>query len=81
GEVEPQRQPGERARLTALGALVETATCRRRILLRHFGEEPAEACGNCDNCLSPPAAIDATVTAQKFLSAVFRTGMMFGTGY
>ncbi|MBQ1497939.1 MAG: DNA helicase RecQ [Sphingomonas sp.] len=81
GEVEPQRQPGERARLTALGALVETATCRRRILLRHFGEEPAEQCGNCDNCLSPPAAIDATVTAQKFLSAVFRTGMLFGTGY
>ncbi|MDG2533556.1 DNA helicase RecQ [Sphingomonas sp. HITSZ_GF] len=81
GEVEPQRQAGERARLTALGALVETATCRRRILLRHFGEEPAESCGNCDNCLSPPAAIDATVTAQKFLSAVFRTGMMFGVGY
>ena len=81
GEVEPQRQPGERARLTALGALVETATCRRRILLRHFGEEPAEQCGNCDNCLSPPAAIDATVTAQKFHSAVFRTGMLFGTGY
>ena len=40
GEVEPQRQPGERARLTALGALVETATCRRRILLRHFVERP-----------------------------------------
>jgi ATP-dependent DNA helicase RecQ len=81
GEVEPSRQPGERARLTALGALVETATCRRRILLKHFGEEPAETCGNCDNCLNPPAAIDATVTAQKFLSAVFRTGMMFGVGY
>jgi len=81
-EVEPSRQPGERTRLTALGALVETATCRRRILLRHFGENDApERCGNCDNCLSPPAAIDATVTAQKFLSAVFRTGMMFGTGY
>jgi ATP-dependent DNA helicase RecQ len=81
-EVEPARQPGERTRLTALGALVETATCRRRILLRHFGESDApENCGNCDNCLAPPAAIDATVTAQKFLSAVFRTGMMFGTGY
>jgi len=82
GEVEPARQPGERTRLTALGALVETATCRRRILLKHFGENNApESCGNCDNCLSPPAAIDATVTAQKFLSAVFRTGMMFGVGY
>jgi ATP-dependent DNA helicase RecQ len=81
GEVEPARQPGERARLSALGALVETAGCRRRILLRHFGENPAENCGNCDNCRNPPAAIDATVTAQKFLSAVFRTGMMFGMGY
>lgn len=81
GEVEPGRQAGERTRLTALGALVETAGCRRRILLRHFGEDAPESCGNCDNCLAPPAAIDATVTAQKFLSAVFRTGMMFGMGY
>jgi ATP-dependent DNA helicase RecQ len=80
-EVEPHRQAGERTRLTALGALVETATCRRRILLRHFGEDAPETCGNCDNCLVPPSAIDATVTAQKFLSAVFRTGMSFGVGY
>jgi len=81
GEVEPARQPGERTRLTALGALVETAGCRRRILLKHFGEEPPETCGNCDNCLTPPAAIDASITAQKFLSAVFRTGMLYGVGY
>ncbi|RYE00730.1 MAG: RecQ family ATP-dependent DNA helicase, partial [Sphingomonadales bacterium] len=82
GEVEPARQPGERVRLTALGALVETAGCRRRILLRHFGEtDTPETCGNCDNCVSPPSAVDASVVAQKFLSAVFRTGMMFGVGY
>ncbi len=81
GEVEPGRQPGERARLNALGALVETAGCRRRILLKHFGEDPPEHCGNCDNCLAPPSAVDATVVAQKYLSAVFRTGQMFGTGY
>lgn len=81
GEVEPERQVGERTRLTALAALVETAGCRRRILLRHFGEELAEDCGNCDNCLGSPDAVDATTTAQKFLSAVFRTGQMFGAGY
>ena len=81
GEVEPGRQAGERARLAALGALVETAGCRRAILLRHFGEDPPERCGNCDNCLQPPAAVDATVVAQKFLSGVFRTGQMFGVGY
>ncbi|RJF94115.1 DNA helicase RecQ [Sphingomonas cavernae] len=81
GEVEPARQTGERVRLSALGALVETATCRRRILLRHFGENPPEACGNCDNCLQPPSAIDATETARKFLSAVYRTGQSFGVGH
>ena len=81
GEVEPHRQLGERTRLTALGALVETAGCRRAVLLRHFGEDPPERCGNCDNCLHPPAAVVATEVARKFLSAVFRTGQSFGVGY
>lgn len=81
GEVEPGRQAGERQRLNALGALVETAGCRRAILLRHFGENPPETCGNCDNCLNPPKASDATEVARKYLSAVFRTGQMFGAGY
>jgi ATP-dependent DNA helicase RecQ len=80
-EVEPERQPGERTRLAALGALAETAGCRRRVLLKHFGEDRHEDCGNCDNCLGSPDAIDATETARKFLSAVFRTGQMFGIGY
>src|SRR5207237_10052531 len=77
-EVEDGRRAGERERLNALASLVEAATCRRAILLRHFGEDPPAACGNCDNCLSPPTAIDATVTAQKLLSAAFRTEMRFG---
>ncbi|MFL0586440.1 DNA helicase RecQ [Sphingomonas olei] len=80
-EVEPQRQSGERQRLNALGALAETAGCRRRILLAHFGEHPPAACGNCDNCLSPPNAMDATETARKYLSAVFRTGQSYGATY
>lgn len=80
-EVELQRQPGERQRLNALGALAETAGCRRRILLAHFGESPPATCGNCDNCLSPPNAIDATETARKYLSAVFRTGQSYGATY
>ncbi|MCH4150683.1 MAG: DNA helicase RecQ [Sphingobium sp.] len=77
-EVEPARQQGERARISALGALVETGGCRRAVLLRHFGENPPATCGNCDNCLAPPASIDATTTAQKLLSAVYRTGQSFG---
>lgn len=80
-DVEPARLPGERARLSALGALVETGGCRRRVLLQHFGETPHERCGNCDNCLGQPDAIDATQTARKFLSAVYRTGQSFGVGH
>ena len=80
-EVEEARQQGERTRISALGALVETAGCRRAVLLRHFGEEPPETCGNCDNCLSPPASVDATQTARKLLSAAYRTGQSFGLGH
>jgi ATP-dependent DNA helicase RecQ len=64
-----------------LAAFVEAATCRRAILLRHFGEEPPEVCGNCDNCLEPPATIDVTRVAQKLLSAAFRTEMRFGVAH
>lgn len=81
GEVGPSRLQGERTRLTALGALVETAGCRRAVLLRHFGETPPDTCGNCDNCLNTPASIDASETARKFLSAVYRTGQSFGVGH
>jgi ATP-dependent DNA helicase RecQ len=80
-EVEQSRRAGERERLNALATLVETAGCRRAILLRHFGEDPPATCGNCDNCLNPPQAIDATTTAQKLLSAAFRTDMRFGIGH
>jgi ATP-dependent DNA helicase RecQ len=80
-EVEPERRPAERERLNALAALVETPGCRRAILLRHFGEDPSERCGNCDNCLDPPATIDATEVARKLLSAAFRTEMRFGAGH
>ncbi|MBB3764744.1 DNA helicase RecQ [Sphingomicrobium lutaoense] len=80
-EVEPARRPAERDRLNALAAFVEAATCRRAILLRHFGEDPPERCGNCDNCLHPPRTIDVTTIAQKILSAAFRTEMRFGIAY
>ena len=81
GEVEPGRQAGERQRLTALAGLVETAGCRRAVLLRYFGEDPADRCGNCDNCLLPPETVDASVLAQKYLSAVIRTGQLYGATY
>ncbi len=80
-ELPEVRVPGERVRLNALAALVETVECRRALLLHHFGEDPPARCGNCDNCLDPAAQVDATVLAQKLLSAVYRTGQNYGAGH
>ncbi len=77
-EVEEARREGERARLNALAALVETPGCRRAVLLRHFGESPPPNCGNCDNCIDPPDTREVTELARKLLSAVYRTGQSFG---
>jgi ATP-dependent DNA helicase RecQ len=77
-ETPEERRGGERQRLNALAAMIETGTCRRAILLAHFGETPAATCGNCDNCLAPPSTVDATEVARKLLSAAFRTEMRFG---
>ncbi len=81
GEVEPERQAAARSQLNALQNLIETAGCRRAVLLRHFGEDPPPTCGNCDNCLQKPTLFDATELARKFLSAVYRTGQNFGVGH
>jgi ATP-dependent DNA helicase RecQ len=72
----------ERSRLDAMIAIAEAATCRRTLLLRCFGEEPAVLeCGACDVCRTPPRLFDGTVAAQKLLSAVLRTGQRFGAGH
>jgi ATP-dependent DNA helicase RecQ len=72
----------ERQRLDAMVAIAEAATCRRKLLLRCFGEDTeGENCGNCDVCLAPPTLFDGTVAAQKLLSAVLRTGRRFGVAH
>lgn len=80
-DVNEERLPAERARLNALANLVESAQCRRKLLLAHFGDELPQDCGNCDRCLEPPQVLDVTQTAQKLLSAVYRTGQSFGMGH
>ena len=68
-------------KLDAILGYCELTTCRRQTLLAYFGETPSGSCGNCDNCLTPVAAWDATEASQKALSCVYRTGQMFGAGY
>ena len=60
--------------------LCETVRCRRQYLLEYFGEA-SEPCGNCDNCLSPPAQFDGTEAAQKLLSCIYRCERASGFGF
>ena len=73
-----------RGKLDALLSLAEDTRCRRVSLLGYF-DEASQPCGNCDNCLSPPAVWDATEAARKMLSCIYRvqqaSGIGFGAGH
>ena len=62
-------------------------TCRRRYLLEYFGDETItngaspNDCQGCDVCLLPREEFDATIIAQKIMSAIVRTGERFGITY
>ena len=64
-------------KLDAMLGLCETLTCRRVRLLDYFGQQ-ANACGNCDTCLTPPVSFDATVPVQMLLSTIYRVDQRFG---
>jgi ATP-dependent DNA helicase RecQ len=77
GDSSDERKRIERQRLNALLALAEAPRCRRQTLLAYFGEQ-SETCGNCDLCMEGVERFDATVEAQKAMSAIVRTGERFG---
>jgi ATP-dependent DNA helicase RecQ len=80
-EADEQHKRRERTKLDALLGWCEVTHCRRRPLLEYFGEARSAACGNCDNCASPPATWDGTDAARKLLSAIYRTGQSFGAAH
>ena len=67
-------------RLEQMTAYCKTEKCFRQVLLRYFGEEAPDACGNCGNCTNETVRKDITVEAQKILSAVTRAERRFDFG-
>ena len=57
------------------------AVCRRKYLLNYFGEQAPDYCGNCDVCTTEYERKDATIPAQKILSAVARLDGRMGLHY
>lgn len=84
GPADEEFKQGQRGKLDALLALAEATDCRRVRLLGYFGEA-SQPCGNCDNCLTPPATWDGTEAARKALSCIYRFhqngGQRFGAGH
>ena len=84
GEAELAFKDILRGKLDALLALAEATDCRRQRLLAYFGEASGP-CGNCDNCLQPPALWDGTDAARKLLSTIYRvhqkSALTFGAGH
>ncbi len=59
-------------KLEAMRHYCELKICRRKTILSYFGEAAPDFCGYCDVCCRKIAGKDATIAAQKFLSAVVR---------
>lgn len=60
----------------------ESNSCRRKVLLKYFGEEVEDDnCGACDVCLEPKEMFDGTEAAKKLLLCVEDLGQRFGMTY
>jgi len=74
------RKKADHGRLNSLLGLAEARRCRRRVLLRYFGDD-IQTCNNCDLCDTAPLLFDGTKHVRMALSAILRTEERFGAGY
>ncbi|HOB76397.1 MAG TPA: ATP-dependent DNA helicase RecQ [Phycisphaerae bacterium] len=60
-----------------------TIGCRHRRLVSYFGQKwERDSCGACDVCLGEHETLsDSTITAQKIMSCVLRTGERYGAAH
>ncbi|WP_262149331.1 DNA helicase RecQ [Chryseobacterium foetidum] len=65
-------------KLKQMSDFAEMQKCRRQYLMEYFGEKHDGNCNSCDYCLSDFDTFDATVDAQKLLSAVYRLKERYG---
>ena len=67
--------------LLETSSYAESSLCRVRVLLKYFGEEMNEDCGNCDNCLHPKPQIEVMNDAVKVLKTIKAVRERFKQGH
>jgi ATP-dependent DNA helicase RecQ len=88
----PERRQAQERQLREVARYAVAPVCRHRLLTEHFGQPypfpgtpvAEDGCGACDVCAGETAelpAAEALTTAQKIISAVWRTGGRFGAGH
>ncbi|MFB0845981.1 DNA helicase RecQ [Paenibacillus oleatilyticus] len=76
---DPERQAQEYRRLQQMADYCHTPQCLQRYIVRYFGGEAEEDCGQCSNCVSPDMEMtDITLEAQQIFSCVKRMRERFG---
>lgn len=71
----------KRYELSTMGAFARAQTCRRLVLLNHFGGRRQESCGNCGICLDPLKQYDGPMNARKVLSTTYHVNQRFDMEY
>ena len=84
--IEQTEDPRERKmaeqQLFEMVRFAEANVCRRKSILGYFGETyEKDNCGTCDVCMGEVERVDATVAAQKIMSAIYRSGQKFGAAH
>ena len=68
--------------LQETAAYAESSICRRKMLLKYFGEDyPYDNCGNCDNCKHPKVKVEAAEGLKAVLTAILAVKQNFKMGY
>ncbi len=69
---------GDLRRLDSMVTYSNTSGCLRAYMLRYFGQQQRDFCGNCGNCKNESEIINITEQAQKILSCVKRVKLHLG---
>lgn len=72
---EHQQKELKKLRMEKLQQMVDYCkadVCLRNHILRYFGENPTQRCGNCSFCTGSTSSVDVTVQAQKIFSCIRR---------